>query len=151
MKKNILLFIFATILGVYLSKYIYNGYQNEKVKTVSSSSNDIYIYQYQAYNNKDVMIENTKFLKNYFYYEKDNLFHVIIGISLKDDKKDKLKKAYNIDSDIYVFKEKISNSEFITNLKEYDKLIISSDDSDTIINAEKQIMAKYEELILRNE
>ena len=58
---------------------------------------------------------------------------------------------YDINSDIYVKKEEIKNNEFIESLKQYDNLIKSSDDSATIINAEKQVLAKYESLVLNSE
>lgn len=150
MKKNILYILLSISLGVYLSNYIFSSYKKE-VKYVNKELKEIYLYQYEAYNNKEVMLENTKVLKNYFYYKKDNLYHVIIAISQNKDLSEKLKKAYNIQSNIYVKKEKIINNEFITNLNEYDKLIKKTDDENVIINAEKQIMAKYKELILDND
>lgn len=44
----------------------------------------------------------------------------------------------------------IDNSEFITLLDQYDNLIKDADDKTTIFNAQKQVLSKYEELILQN-
>lgn len=46
---------------------------------------------------------------------------------------------------------KIDNSEFLNLLDQYDNLISNTDDKDTIISAEKQVLSKYEELILQSE
>lgn len=146
MKKTIIYFFIAILIGFILSKYIFNEYEGAVLAT--NKEKTIYIFQYQAYKDKDVMIENAKALENYFYYKENNIYHVIIGISSDEKNIDKIKKAYNISGDIYIKQKKIKNQEFLINLKEYDKLIAQTDDSTTIINAEKQIMAKFEELIL---
>lgn len=44
----------------------------------------------------------------------------------------------------------IDNSEFTTLLDQYDNLIKDTDDKTTIFNAQKQVLSKYEELILQN-
>ena len=44
----------------------------------------------------------------------------------------------------------IDNSEFVTLLDQYDNLIKDTDDKTTIFNAQKQVLSKYEELILQN-
>ena len=41
--------------------------------------------------------------------------------------------------------------EFLQSLRQYDSLVSSLSDKTSIINAEKQILSKYEELILNNE
>ena len=43
------------------------------------------------------------------------------------------------------------NMEFIENLKQYDLLVESLNDNNAILSAEKQILSKYEELVLNNE
>ena len=56
-----------------------------------------------------------------------------------------------ITHDIYIRKENINNKEFIDNLKQYDKLVNETYDKNIIVNAEKQILSRYEELVIRNE
>ena len=107
--------------------------------------------QYGVYSSNDSMVENTKNLKNYFYYIENNKYHVIIGVTLDKDLKDKIKKANSIDNDIYIKKVSINNDEFIESLKQYDNLIKNTEDKTTILTAEKQILSKYEELIINNE
>ena len=51
---------------------------------------------------------------------------------------------------IYMKRVNIDNSEFVTLLDQYDNLIKETDDKTTIFNAQKQVLSKYEELILQN-
>ena len=97
------------------------------------------------------MIENTKKLKNYFYYKEENGYHVIIGITKNKNLKQKIVDSYKITENIYMKGVKINNSEFLNLLDQYDNLISNTDDKDTIISAEKQVLSKYEELILQSE
>ena len=57
--------------------------------------------------------------------------------------------SYNITANIYMKNIKITNSEFSNILEQYDNLVSNTNDKETIINAEKQILSKYEELILQ--
>ena len=54
-------------------------------------------------------------------------------------------------NNIYIKKVSINNDEFIESLKQYDNLIKNTEDKTTILTAEKQILSKYEELIINNE
>lgn len=152
MKKTTILYILGAILiGVFIGKYVYNGYQNETKEAFKDMNENIYLLQYGVYSSNDSMVENTKNLKNYFYYIENNKYHVIIGVTMDKDLKDKIKKANSIDNNIYIKKVSINNDEFIESLKQYDNLIKNTEDKTTILTAEKQILSKYEELIINNE
>lgn len=152
MKKTTILYILSAILiGVFIGKYVYNGYQNETKEAFKDMNENIYLLQYGVYSSNDSMVENTKNLKNYFYYIENNKYHVIIGVTMDKDLKDKIKKANSIDNNIYIKKVSINNDEFIESLKQYDNLIKNTEDKTTILTAEKQILSKYEELIINNE
>ena len=152
MKKTTILYILGAIsIGVFIGKYVYNGYQNETKEAFKDMNENIYLLQYGVYSSNDSMIENTKNLKNYFYYIENNKYHVIIGVTMDKDLKDKIKKANSIDNNIYIKKVSINNDEFIESLKQYDNLIKNTEDKTTILTAEKQILSKYEELIINNE
>lgn len=152
MKKTTILYILGAIsIGVFIGKYVYNGYQNETKEAFKDMNENIYLLQYGVYSSNDSMIENTKNLKDYFYYIENNKYHVIIGVTMDKDLKDKIKNANSIDNDIYIKKVSINNDEFIESLKQYDNLIKNTEDKTTILTAEKQILSKYEELIINNE
>ena len=152
MKKTTILYILGAIsIGVFIGKYVYNGYQNETKEAFKDMNENIYLLQYGVYSSNDSMVENTKNLKDYFYYIENNKYHVIIGVTMDKDLKDKIKNANSIDNDIYIKKVSINNDEFIESLKQYDNLIKNTEDKTTILTAEKQILSKYEELIINNE
>ena len=152
MKKNIFTYVLVAILiGVILGKYIYNGYEIESTEAFSETTNKIYLIQYGVYSSEELMKDNTKKLKNYFYYVDDNKYHVLIGITSNKNLKDKIVSAYKIDNKVYLKEKNINNNIFIETLKQYDNLVNDSNDNDIIITAEKQILSKYEELILNSE
>ena len=147
-KLILIIIIFSLCLS--LARYIYNE-KNEKTKEVFSQSEDIFLLQYGVYSSKENMEDNTSNLSNYFYYSENDLYHVLIGITQKEELIDKIKDSYYIPDNIYSKKVNINNEEFLLSLKQYDTLIDQTSDKNIIINAEKQILSKYEELILRSE
>ena len=147
---KLILIIIIFSLCLFLARYIYNE-KNEKTKEVFSKSEDIFLLQYGVYSSKENMEDNTSNLSNYFYYSENDLYHVLIGITQKEELIDKIKDSYYITDNIYSKKVNINNEEFLLSLKQYDTLIDQTSDKNIIINAEKQILSKYEELILRSE
>lgn len=59
--------------------------------------------------------------------------------------------AQGIKDDVYMKKVNIDNVTFLESLNQYDNLVLNTSDKSTILTAEKQILSKYEELILRSE
>ena len=151
-KQKIIYILAAAIIGIAIGKYIYSSYKEETLETFKSNDADIYLLQYGVYKDENVMIENTKKLKNYFYYKEENGYHVIIGITKNKNLKQKIVDSYKITENIYNVVEipKTNNSVFLNLLDQYDNLISNTDDKDTIISAEKQVLSKYEELILQS-
>ena len=150
--KKIVYVIVAIIMGVIIGKYIYNGYENELTTALAESKvEDVYLLQYGVYSNEELMKKNTEKLKKYFYYVDDNEYHVLIGITKDKSLKDKIVNSYNIEDNIYLKKINVDNSEFNELLKQYDILVKNTENKTTILNAENQILSKYEELILRSE
>lgn len=151
MKKNIIYIILAIVIGILIGKYVFNEYKEETLETMSNTDNSVYLIQYGVYKDENSMKENAKELKNYFYYIEDNQYHVLIGIIKNKELKEKILYAYEIEDRIYMKKMEINNLEFLSSLTQYDKLISNTDDKELIISAQKQILSKYEEIILNNE
>ena len=129
MKKTTILYILGAILiGVFIGKYVYNGYQNETKEAFKDMNENIYLLQYGVYSSNDSMVENTKNLKNYFYYIENNKYHVIIGVTMDKDLKDKIKKA-NLDPTVIVI---------ITNSTDYYDVVATKDEK---ITTDKEIFA----------
>ncbi len=144
-------FIVIIILFSVLIYFYINITKEKKTNTVFSEDNYIYLLQYGVYSSKENMNENTKDLINYFYYSDKDGYHVLIGITSNENLIDKIKDSYYVTDNIYIRKENINNKEFIDNLKQYDKLVNETYDKNIIVNAEKQILSRYEELVIRNE
>jgi len=147
--KNLLFISFIFIIGIYIGTYIYRN-KRSKEKDVFGLNFKVYLIQYGVYSDIDNMKEIGNNLPEYFYYNDEKGYHIIIGITMNKDLVNKIKKAYEID-DIYLKEIDISNNEFIESLKQYDILVNSLNDNKAIIEAEKQILSKYEEIVLKNE
>ena len=81
-KQKIIYILAAAIIGIAIGKYIYSSYKEETLQTFKSNDEDIYLLQYGVYKDENVMIENTKKLKNYFYYQSNTFFHDIDAKSI---------------------------------------------------------------------
>lgn len=149
--KNIKLVLIAILIGVVIGKYIFNQYKEDSINTISNEEKEIYLMQYGVYKNENNMTKNCENLKNYFYFQDNDGYHVIIGITKNIDLKNKIVDSYEIKENIYMKKVKINNQEFLESLNQYDLLISNTNDKNLILTSEKQILSKYEELILSNE
>ena len=151
MKKNIKYTIYAVIIGIIIGKYIFYQYTKEEKMVINNTDNIIYLMQYGVYKDEKNMIESTKKLINYFYYKDEKGYHVLIGITKNKNLKQKIVDSYGLTANIYMKGVKNNNQEFIQSLSQYDELIEHTKDKKIIINAQKQILSKYEELIVNNE
>lgn len=147
--KKSFLIIIPVLFGIILGKYIYN-ISNFNTKEVFDETYSVYLLQYGVYSNEENMKNSTTELSNYFYYKDKKGYHVIIGIVKNKNNLEKIRDSYEITSNIYLKEVKITNMEFYENLGQYDNLISKSNDKNFIINAEKQVLSKYEELVLNN-
>ena len=147
--KKSFLIIIPVLFGIILGKYIYN-ISNFNTKEVFDETYSVYLLQYGVYSNEENMKNSTTELPNYFYFKDKKGYHVIIGIVKNKNNLEKIRDSYEITSNIYLKEVKITNMEFYENLGQYDNLISKSNDKNFIINAEKQVLSKYEELVLNN-
>ena len=149
MKKSTILYILiAVIIGITIGRYIFNEYNIEAKTTIKEENSDIFLMQYGVYSSEENMLTNTKKLKNYFYYKDNDGYHVLIGITKNENLKQKIVDSYGISENIYMKRVNVNNQEFLNLLNQYDDLVSTTDDKDIIISAQKQILSKYEELIL---
>ena len=151
MKNTIKYTIIAIIIGIVLGRYTFNEYKETTISTMKNTDQYVYLMQYGVYKEEKNMIENTKKLKNYLYFLDNDGYHVLIGITKNKKNKQKIVESYEILTNIYMKKVKIDNEEFLELLNQYDSLIEQTNDKEIINNAQKQILSKYEELILNSE
>ncbi len=148
--KGFIIIVFTVLGGIFLGTYIY---KSSKISTqeVFNENNKVYLMQYGVYSTEDSMKNSTVSLSDYFYYKDKDGYHVIIGVVENKNIANKIRDSYDIKDNIYYKEVKINNMEFLQSLRQYDSLVSSLSDKTSIINAEKQILSKYEELILNNE
>ena len=148
-KKTFKYIIFASIIGILIGKYVFDQSKDE-AKSVINDNNYVYLMQYGAFKDIENMNNGVSGLKNYIYVKEDDGYHVYVGISKSEKIIDKVNDILGYNN-IYNKKVNINNIEFLEVLDQYDTLIEQTDDNEVIINAQKQILSKYEELILQNE
>ncbi len=148
--KGFIIFSFTVLVGVFLGTYIYKS-SNINTKETFSENNKIYLLQVGVYSTEENMKKNTKNISDYFYYKDKDGFHVIIGIVENKNNYKKIGDSFGISENIYLKEVVIDNMEFIESLRQYEKLVESSDNKNIIVNAEKQVLSKYEELVLNSE
>lgn len=147
--KNFIIILFVIIFGIYIGSYLYKSYliknNNDKLNIYK-----IFLLEYGVYNSYESMEENGKNIDNYFYYTDKNGYHILLGITENKKIINKIGESYDNIANINIREDYIDNMEFIESLKQYDNLIINSNKTE-VKEAEKQILSKYEELILNNE
>ena len=149
MKKIVLCSILAIISGGILGKITFDRYDKLNVNHVIKLDKNVYMLKYDTYKNKEDMLNNTSNLERYIYIEKDNKFYVYVAVAKTMDSINKLKNIYS--DNLKVEKVNIKNDGFIQNLDEYEKLLKSTNDIDSLKVIESEILSCYEKWVVYNE
>jgi hypothetical protein len=156
MKIKFIFSIFlSVIIGYLFGQILFNQYNNRIIDAFNEKYT-VYFLQQGIYSNKETMEANTESLPSYVYIKEKNHYKVYVGITSDPDNLEKLKEIFlNMGNDIYVKEENISDLEFMETLKQYDNLLKETNTAttsiDDILAIEKQVLSKYEELVLRDE
>ena len=136
MKFKFLVPIFLGVfLGFLIGKVLFNNY-NENNITVFQEGEKVYFLK------SSVKLEDSNFINmDEFSY---------IGISLDSDVINKLKDYYIKDYKVEVEEKYINNYDFITVLKEYDKISKLSNIKD-LIKVQDIVLSNYKEMVLEDE
>ncbi len=131
-----------------MSYFIISQYETSESIAVSSNATNLYYIQRGVYSTKENMNNNMKDFRYYIYNVEDNMYYTYIGISNSRDNALKIQKYYkSLGYDTYIKEKMTDNKSFITVLKQYDQLLSSTNDGNTIKVICNQILAKYEELV----
>lgn len=149
MKKIVLCSILAIISGGILGKITFDRYDKLNVNPVIKLDKNVYMLKYDTYKTKEDMLNNTSNLERYIYIEKDNKFYVYVAVAKTMDSINKLKNIYS--GNLKVEKVNIKNDGFIQSLDEYEKLLKSTDDTDSLKVIENEILSCYEKWVVNNE
>lgn len=141
--------LFAIFLGFYGAKITYDFYQIKK--DVTQISHNAYAIQYGVYTNADTLNKNLSDLDDYVVSLEDGKYYVYLGFTTSHKNLNKLKNIYE-DNDMEVYTKEIfiDNTEFVSNLEQFDVLIDNVSGEDDILSINEAVLSSYEEIILGN-
>jgi hypothetical protein len=151
MKKIIIPLISAIVIGLLLGKYFFSQYEG-KIEKVFQSDEKIYVLQQGVYSSIENVKKYVTKLDYYITHHDGDYYRVYAAITHNKDNVSRLEEYFvSKGNDIYVREVTTNNMEFLELLKQYDLLFESSNGDNELLQIEKQVLSKYEELVLRNE
>lgn len=152
MKKTIIGIIIAILAGVLLAKLTFDKYEKVDTKNVISYDNEVYMLRVGTYDSVDEMQRSALDFERYIYIEKEDKVTVYIGIAKTRENIEKIKNVYD-DKNVKTTVETvtINNDEFIQNLNEYEKLLDVTEDANSLLIIENQILSCYEDIMVKDE
>ena len=152
MKKTIIGIIIAILAGVLLAKLTFDKYEKVDTKNVISYDDEVYMLKVGSYDSVDEMQRSALDFERYIYIEKEDKVTVYIGIAKTRENMEKIKNVYD-DKNVKTTVETatINNDEFIQNLNEYEKLLDVTEDANSLLIIENQILSCYEDIMVNYE
>lgn len=152
MKKTIIGIIIAILAGVLLAKLTFDKYEKVDTKNVISYDDEVYMLRVGTYDSVDEMQRSALDYERYIYIEKEGKVTVYIGIAKTRENIEKIKNVYD-DKNVKTTVETvtINNDEFIQNLNEYEKLLDVTEDANSLLIIENQILSCYEDIMVKDE
>ncbi len=152
MKKTIIGIIIAILAGVLLAKLTFDKYEKVDTKNVVSYDDEVYMLKVGSYDSVDEMQRSALDFERYIYIEKEGKVTVYIGIAKTRENMEKIKNVYD-DKNVKTTIENvtINNDEFIQNLNEYEKLLDVTEDANSLLIIENQILSCYEDIMVNYE
>lgn len=149
MKKYLLTFLLALIIGFFLSNFFLKQYNDFEGIKVSSIGETLYFIQYGVFSNLESLEENTISLQNYVYNKKDNMYYVYIGITGSKENAERIIQFYkNLGYDTLIKEYQITNKTFVDLLVNYDEILKNTEDETAISSIINQVLIKYEEVVI---
>lgn len=149
MKKYMVTFLSALIIGFFLANFFINQYDDYKGIKVNSMGEELYFIQYGVYSSVDSMEENTISLQNYVYNIDEKLYYVYVGITKSEKNANKIVNYYkDLGYDTIIKKFAISSENFINLLINYDDVLNNTNDKTAIASVINQVLMKYEEVVI---
>ena len=149
MKKYLLTFLIALIIGFFLSNFFLRQYDDFDGIKVSSNGENLYFVQYGVFSSLESLEENTISLQNYVYNKQDNLYYVYVGITKLEENAKKIVNYYkSLGYDAIIKEFGITNKEFLEILVNYDEVLKNTNDETAISSIINQVLMKYEEVVI---
>ena len=144
--KFIVPILIAIVLGFLSAKIVYGLYDSSESIFYNS-----YFLQWGVYSDKETLNKTLKDRKidSYLIVEEDKKYYVYVGITTDKKLAEKIKEIYEKKGNkIYIKTVNLANTEFYSNLEQYDVLLKGVDKEEDIISINKAILASYEEMVL---
>ena len=149
MKKYLLTFIIALIVGFFLSNFFLKQYDDFEGIKVANKGETLYFIQYGVFSTLESLEENTISLQNYVYNKQDNLYYVYVGITKLKENAEKIVNYYkNIGNETLIKEYGITNKTFLELLENYDTVLKNTNDETAIASIINQVLVKYEEVVI---
>ena len=149
MKKYLLTFLIALVIGFFLSNFFLKQYEDFDGIKVSTRGENIYFIQYGVFSSLENLEENTINLQNYVYNKEDNLYYVYVGITKEKDNAEKIVNYFkSLGYETIVKEFGISNKDFLSQLVNYDEILKNTNDVTAISSIINQVLIKYEEVVI---
>ena len=149
MKKYLFTFFIAIVCGFFLSYFFIKQYDSYTGIKVSGIGTNLYFIQYGVYSSVDSMEKETIALENYVYNINENMYYVYVGITKSKEIAKKIVNHYkDLGYETIIKEYEINNSKFLSELSNYDSLLLSTTDKTVISSLISQVLAKYEEVVI---
>lgn len=149
MKKYLLTFLIAIIIGFFLSNFFINQYDDYNGIKVSNNGDNMYFIQYGVFSSKESMEENTISLQNYIYNINDNQYYVYVGITKLEENTKKIVNYFKQLGYETIIKEyQVSDENFINLMNNYDDILLNATDNSLISSVINEVLTKYEEVVI---
>lgn len=145
MKKIIIKGILLVAIGFFIGQFLF-GEKIELIKKLQKGDTYYFLEEgiYSNYNN----IQNNINAYRKIIENKNNKYHVYIGITRDKKVLEKLKKIYKEDNiNVSVKEINLYSQEFKNNVEQFDLLIKQTKDNSQILTIEEVVIANYQEII----
>ena len=145
MKKIIIKGILLVAIGLFIGQFLF-GEKIELIKKLQKGDTYYFLEEgvYSNYNN----IQNNINAYRKIIENKNNKYHVYIGITRDKKVLEKLKKIYKEDNiNVSVKEINLYSQEFKNNVEQFDLLIKQTKDNSQILTIEEVVIANYQEII----
>lgn len=148
MKLNIVVpIICAILLGYLCASFIFNQYGVESL--VFNETENIYFLQCGAYTTKEASENKIDGIQERLTIEEDGKYYSYIGMTSEKEIAEDIQKMYKKNGvDIYIKNSYLDNDDFISQLRQYDVLLESSNTLEEVNSVLKTILATYDEFVL---
>ena len=149
MKKYLIAFLGALVIGFFLSSFFINQYDNYIGIKVSKIGEELYFIQYGVFSSIESMEKETITLENYVYNINEGKYYVYVGITHSGDNANKIVAYYNdLGYETIIKKYPVTNNKFVNELINYDNLLLNTDDKSAISSIISEVLIKYEEVVI---